>query len=131
MGLDTYVDDIVRLITEEDLTEVVLVGHSYAGLVISSVANQIPDRIAHLVYLDAMVPEDGENAVDVIPMTQVLIDRAARSDIDWRVPPLPEMPRPRACSGSPTRRTSLGCARCCRTSRCAASSNRSDWTTRP
>lgn len=45
VGLDTHVDDIVRLIVEEDLTEVVLVGHSYAGLVISSAANQVPDRI--------------------------------------------------------------------------------------
>jgi pimeloyl-ACP methyl ester carboxylesterase len=73
---------------------VVLVGHSYAGLVISSAANQVPDRIAHLVYLDAMVPEDGETAVDVQPMTQNLIDLAARSDSGWRVPPLPELPPP-------------------------------------
>lgn len=91
VGLDTHVDDIVRLIAEEDLTEVVLVGHSYAGLVISSAANEVPDRIAQLVYLDAMVPEDGETAADVQPITQVLIDRAAPG---WRVPPLPEMPPP-------------------------------------
>ncbi|GDY71817.1 hypothetical protein SAV31267_013020 [Streptomyces avermitilis] len=131
VGLDTHVDDVVGLITEEDLTEVVLVGHSYAGLVISSAANQVPDRIARLVYLDAMVPQDGESAADVLPVTQVLIDLAAKSDIAWRVPPLPRCRRPRACSGSPTRRTPLGCARCCRISRCAASSNRSDWTIRP
>ncbi|MCO6005299.1 alpha/beta hydrolase [Actinoallomurus purpureus] len=91
VGLDTHVGDIVTLITEEDLTEVVLVGHSYAGLVISSVANQVPDRIAHLVYLDAMVPEDGESAADVMPLTQVMIDLAAKSDGGWRVPP-PELP---------------------------------------
>lgn len=59
VGLDTHVDDIVGLVGENDLTDVVLVGHSYAGLVISSAANQVSDRIAHLVYLDAMVPEDG------------------------------------------------------------------------
>ncbi|MGW6501883.1 alpha/beta fold hydrolase [Nonomuraea angiospora] len=59
--MDTHVDDIVRLITEEHLTDVILVGHSYAGLVLSSAANRIPDRIAHLVNLDAMVPEDGES----------------------------------------------------------------------
>src|SRR6187549_2667385 len=52
VGLDTHVDDVVGLILEEDLTDVVLVGHSYAGLVISSTANRVPDRIAHLVYLD-------------------------------------------------------------------------------
>ncbi|WP_253777903.1 alpha/beta hydrolase [Goodfellowiella coeruleoviolacea] len=94
VGLDTHVDDVVKLINDHDLSDVVLVGHSYAGLVISSVANQIPDRIAHLVYLDAMVPEDGETAVDVQPMTQHLIDLAARSDSGWRVPPLPERPPP-------------------------------------
>jgi pimeloyl-ACP methyl ester carboxylesterase len=92
VGLDTHVADIVTTIVEEDLDEVVLVGHSYAGLVISSAANQVPERIAHLVYLDAMVPEDGETATDVQPMTQDLIDRAARSGDGWRIPPLPEMP---------------------------------------
>ena len=87
-GLDTHVDDVVGLIEAEHLTDVVLVGHSYAGLVISSVANEIPDRIAQLVYLDAMVPTDGESAVDVMPITQVLIDQAARSDVPWRIPPM-------------------------------------------
>ncbi|WP_369362670.1 alpha/beta fold hydrolase [Streptomyces sp. CG4] len=94
VGLDTHVEDVAKLLQEEDLTEVVLVGHSYAGLVISSVANEVPERIAHLVYLDAMVPEHGETAVDVQPMTQNLIDQAAKSDSGWRVPPLPEMPAP-------------------------------------
>lgn len=92
VGLGTHVDDIVRLIREEDLTDVVLVGHSYAGLVISSVGNEVPDRIARLVYLDAMVPEHGESAADVLPVTKVMIDLALRSDSGWRVPPPPELP---------------------------------------
>lgn len=94
VGLHTHVDDIVGLITEEDLTDVILVGHSYAGLVISSAANQLPDRIAHLVYLDAMVPRDGESAADAQPATRALIDRTVNSDSPWRVPPFPEMPPP-------------------------------------
>ena len=94
VGLDTHVDDIVSLIDDERLAEVTLVGHSYAGLVISSVANRLPDRIAHLVYLDAMVPEDGESALDVQPITQVLIDLAAKSGDGWRIPPMPEQPSP-------------------------------------
>ncbi|MER8067548.1 alpha/beta hydrolase [Streptomyces sp. NPDC094034] len=94
VGLDTHVDDVVRLITEENLDDVVLVGHSYAGLVISSAANRIPRRIAHLVYLDAMVPEDGESAVDVQPMTRRLIELAEQSESGWRVPPMPEQPAP-------------------------------------
>jgi pimeloyl-ACP methyl ester carboxylesterase len=94
VGLDTHVDDVVRLIIEDDLTDVVLVGHSYGGLVISSVANRVPDRIADLVFLDAMVPADGETAVDVIPMTQHIIDQAVHSESDWRVPPMPALPPP-------------------------------------
>ncbi|MFC6089688.1 alpha/beta fold hydrolase [Saccharothrix lopnurensis] len=99
VGLDTHVADVVTLIVEEDLTDVVLVGHSYAGLVISSAANQVPDRIAHLVHLDAMVPRDGETAVDVLPVTQALIDLAARTETAWRIPPLPEMPPPHGLFG--------------------------------
>ncbi|MBQ1000047.1 alpha/beta hydrolase [Streptomyces sp. RK62] len=94
VGLETHVEDVVRLIKDEDLTDVVLVGHSYAGLVVASVANDVPERIAHLVYLDAMVPEHGESAVDVQPITQQLIDLAAASDTPWRIPPLPELPPP-------------------------------------
>ncbi|MFJ4785007.1 alpha/beta fold hydrolase [Streptomyces sp. NPDC088794] len=94
VGLDTHVDDVVGLIVEEDLTDVVLVGHSYAGLVVSAAANRVPERVAHLVYLDAMVPRDGESAVDVMPVTQTLIDLAARSGTGWRIPPLPEFPPP-------------------------------------
>ncbi|WP_329343080.1 alpha/beta hydrolase [Streptomyces sp. NBC_00663] len=94
VGLDTHVDDVVGLITEEDLGDVVLVGHSYAGLVISSVAHRTPERIAHLVYLDAMVPEDGESAADVQPVTRQLIELAEKSESGWRVPPLPEQPAP-------------------------------------
>jgi pimeloyl-ACP methyl ester carboxylesterase len=91
VGLDTHVADIVKVLVEGDLTDVVLVGHSYAGMVISAVAHQVPERIAELVYLDAMVPEDGETACDVMPVTKVLIDLAVQSGSDWRIPP-PEFP---------------------------------------
>lgn len=94
VGLDTHVHDIVGLIAEEDLSEVILVGHSYAGMVVSSAANQVPDRIARLVYLDAFVPEHGESAADAQPGAQNLIDQAVTSDSGWRVPPFPEMPPP-------------------------------------
>ena len=91
VGLGTHVDDVVGLIERERLDDVVLVGHSYAGLVIASVASRVPARIAHLVYVDAMVPEDGETAVDVMPISKQLIDLAVDG---WRVPPLPERPPP-------------------------------------
>ncbi|RKN04228.1 alpha/beta fold hydrolase [Streptomyces radicis] len=94
VGLDTHVADVVGLLVDEDLTDVVLVGHSYAGMVISGVADQVPDRIAGLVYLDAMVPVDGETVLDVIPMTGQLFERAADSATPWRIPPVPEGPPP-------------------------------------
>jgi pimeloyl-ACP methyl ester carboxylesterase len=94
VGLETYVADIVRLIEDEDLNDVVLVGHSFAGLTISSVANDVPDRIGHLVHLDAMVPTHGETAIDVMPVTAGMIELAEKSDTPWRVPPLPELPAP-------------------------------------
>ncbi|MEV7085027.1 alpha/beta hydrolase [Streptomyces sp. NPDC093085] len=94
VGLDTHVDDVVGLITGEDLHDVVLVGHSYAGLVVSGAANRVPERIGHLVYLDAMVPVDGESAVDIQPMSRHLIEQAERSESGWRIPPMPERPAP-------------------------------------
>ena len=54
---DTHVTDIVNVIRWNELQDVILVGHSYAGLIITGVAGQIPDRIRHLIYLDAFVPE--------------------------------------------------------------------------
>ncbi|HEY0693925.1 MAG TPA: alpha/beta fold hydrolase [Kribbella sp.] len=100
VDLDTHVADVVALLSEWDLTNVVLVGHSYAGMVISGVAGEVPERIAHLVYVDAMVPTDGESALDVIPeKTQRLIDAAAPSNAPWRIPPVPEMPAPMGLFG--------------------------------
>lgn len=58
--LATHVDDIVNAIESEELDQVVLVGHSYGGLIITGVADRIASRIAQLVYLDAVVPEPGE-----------------------------------------------------------------------
>jgi pimeloyl-ACP methyl ester carboxylesterase len=83
VGLGTHIDDVVGLLEDQD--DVVLVGHSYAGMVISGAANRVPERIARLVFLDAMVPEDGETAADVIPVTKQLIDSAVDG---WRVPPM-------------------------------------------
>ncbi|GGV19240.1 esterase [Kitasatospora herbaricolor] len=94
VGLDTHVADVVAALTENQLGDVILVGHSYAGMVVSAVADQVPDRIAGLVYLDAMVPADGESVLDVVPMTGHLIEAVAASDTPWRIPPMPEQPAP-------------------------------------
>jgi len=73
VDLDTHIQDIVGLIEMEDLDKVVLVGHSYGGMVITGVADRVPTRLSRLVYLDAFVPEDGKCTLDyVVP------ERAAR-----------------------------------------------------
>lgn len=61
VGLDTHVQDVVNTILFEDLDDVVLVGHSYGGMVITGVADRIPGRIRRLLYLDAVLPESGES----------------------------------------------------------------------
>ena len=63
IGLETHLQDVVNMLLFEQLEGVVLVGHSYGGMVISGVADRVPERIAHRVYIDAIVPEDGESLV--------------------------------------------------------------------
>jgi pimeloyl-ACP methyl ester carboxylesterase len=91
INLETHISDIACLFHYRDLHEVILVGHSYGGTVITAVAEQVPDRIRRLVYLDASVPRDGEANDDVIGLTMAAQLRAsAVSDGDgWRVPPAP------------------------------------------
>lgn len=67
VGLSTHVLDVVNTIVFEDLKEVILVGHSYGGMVITGVADSIPERIKRLVYLDAFLPNDGESALTARP----------------------------------------------------------------
>jgi pimeloyl-ACP methyl ester carboxylesterase len=59
VDLQTHINDVVNLILYEDLHDVVLTGHSYGGMVITGVIDRIPDRIKHVVFLDAAVPDDG------------------------------------------------------------------------
>jgi pimeloyl-ACP methyl ester carboxylesterase len=64
LDLDTYISDIVNLLVFEDLSDVTLVGHSFGGMPITGVAERVPERLAQLVYLDALVPADGEDFYD-------------------------------------------------------------------
>lgn len=72
---DTHVRDITGVIEAEELTDVILVGHSYGGIVISAVADRMPERIAKRVYLDALLPVPGEPAFP-LPAEQVAALRA-------------------------------------------------------
>jgi len=65
IDLDFHIADIVKLLHFEDLSDVILVGHSYGGMVITGAADRAADRIGHLVYLDAATPTNGQSLVDV------------------------------------------------------------------
>ena len=79
VGLDTHVQDVAAVLEYEDLEDVILVGHSYGGMVISGVAEQAPARVAQLVYLDAFMPEDGKAVKDYAPLPPTSAD-------GWRIP---------------------------------------------
>lgn len=65
IGLSTHIEDIVNTILYEDLKDIVLVGHSYGGMVITGVADIIPERIRKIVYLDAFLPNNGESVASL------------------------------------------------------------------
>jgi pimeloyl-ACP methyl ester carboxylesterase len=92
VALDTHVLDVANVLVYEDLRDVVLVGHSYGGVVITGVAERAPARLAHLVYLDALVPADGQAMTDFYPpAARAALEAAARAHGDgWRVPVGPE-----------------------------------------
>jgi pimeloyl-ACP methyl ester carboxylesterase len=91
VNLETHILDVENLIRWEELSDVVLCGHSYGGCVISGVADRVPDRIRALVYLDAFVLEAGENLAKHVPEAQYkqLLEGAKTVGEGWKVPPIP------------------------------------------
>ncbi|HEU0075909.1 MAG TPA: alpha/beta fold hydrolase [Dehalococcoidia bacterium] len=83
-GLSQHVEDVTNVLEYEDLHDVILVGHSYAGLVISGVAEH-SDRVGKLVFLDGIVPEHGESMFSIIPGLQE--DFESTADSQGLVPP--------------------------------------------
>ena len=66
-NLSAHIQDVLAVLRWEGLSDVVLCGHSYGGMVVSGVADQAPERIRSLVYLDAFVPKDGESVFELLP----------------------------------------------------------------
>ena len=121
IDLTTHVNDVLGVIDYEDLSDLVLVGHSYGGMVVTGVADAVPKRIASLVYLDAFVPENGQSLFDLQPS-----DRPRPPTVpgaEWLTAPLPieafgepspevrefaarkTSPQPTACFAQPLRLT--------------------------
>ncbi|MBA3383502.1 MAG: alpha/beta fold hydrolase [Actinobacteria bacterium] len=66
IGLETHVQDIVDVLEHEDLHDVVLCAHSYGGMPVTGAADRVPHRIGLVVYIDALVPRDGQSAFDLV-----------------------------------------------------------------
>jgi pimeloyl-ACP methyl ester carboxylesterase len=88
INLETHIEDVANVIQYERLNDVVLCGHSYAGMVITGVADRLPERIASLVYIDAFVPNDGESWWELAGdrYRQLAVDRS-KADGVGVVPP--------------------------------------------
>jgi pimeloyl-ACP methyl ester carboxylesterase len=81
LDLDVYITDVVNLLEYEDLRDVTLVGWSSGGMVITGVAERVPERLARLVYLDASVPADGQNTYDADFVSDEVRQEAIATDI--------------------------------------------------
>jgi pimeloyl-ACP methyl ester carboxylesterase len=91
VNLDTHINDILGVIKFERLRDVVLIGHSYGGMVATGVADRARDTIAKLIYLDAFVPQDGQSLLDLVPAEVAAQFRkgAVETGEGWRVPANP------------------------------------------
>src|SRR3990170_4927376 len=66
VNMSAYIRDVLSYIEKNNLRDLILVGHSMSGIVISKVADEAPERIRHLVYLAAVVPRDGDALIDLL-----------------------------------------------------------------
>ena len=86
VGLSTHIDDVVNTILWEDLRDVILVGHSYGGMVVTGAADRIPDRIRRVVYVDAFLPNSGQSLIGMFDSASVAWFRKTVRD-GMSVPP--------------------------------------------
>src|SRR5580765_8572279 len=104
IGLSTHIEDVVNMILFEDLHDIILVGHSYGGMVITGVADRVPDRIKHLIYLDALVPDDGESLNTVLGRPSTRPIEGGFMVPQWVKPdqkPPHDVPMPAKCFSEP------------------------------
>jgi pimeloyl-ACP methyl ester carboxylesterase len=89
VNFELHVEDLIRAVDGEDLNGFVLVGHSYAGLLVGALAARMPERVAGILFLDAFVPQPGHSLFDLIAVEERdhLRAVAAESEPDWLLPP--------------------------------------------
>jgi pimeloyl-ACP methyl ester carboxylesterase len=88
VGLQTHVADIISVYEQGNLAETVLLGHSYGGAVVAAVADRLPEQVASLVFLDAIIPEDGKSVLDFqYPERRQQFLDSAETFNGWQIPP--------------------------------------------
>ncbi|WP_426614136.1 alpha/beta fold hydrolase [Bradyrhizobium sp. McL0616] len=92
VDLDTHIQDILNVIRFEDLNDIVLIGHSYGGMVATGVADRARERVTQLIYLDAFVPRDGQSLFDLNEGGREPMRKAAAAGDGYRIPPNPPPP---------------------------------------
>jgi len=87
VGLRTHIEDVVGFLTHENLQDVTLVGHSYAGMIITGVAENALHRLSRLIYVDAFIPRDGQSALNLLPESVVhsFRQQAENAGEGWRL----------------------------------------------
>ena len=92
IDLDSHIEDVMNVIKYEDLRDIVLVGHSYGGMVATGVADRARDKVKQLIYIDAFVPNDGQSLLDLYEADRPRMQKLSKSGDGWRVPPNPTPP---------------------------------------
>ena len=92
IDLNSHIEDMLNVIKYEDLRDIVLIGHSYGGMVATGVADRARNKVRQLIYIDAFVPEDGQSLLDLYEADRPRIQELLKSGDGWRVPPNPTPP---------------------------------------
>jgi pimeloyl-ACP methyl ester carboxylesterase len=103
VDLETHIQDVLAVVEYEDLSDFILVGHSYGGMVVTGVVDRIPAKVRHLLYLDAFVPADGQSPNDLTGQTREAAEGwllapnppppdTAAADLAWNLPRRRHMP---------------------------------------
>ena len=80
VGLAEAIESIIEFFDENELEDIVLVGHSYGGMIITAIADRLPHRIRRLVYWNAFVPNDGESVFDMLTSHQIALFNASAAE---------------------------------------------------
>jgi pimeloyl-ACP methyl ester carboxylesterase len=92
IDLETHIEDMLNVIKYEDLRDIVLIGHSYGGMVATGVADRARDRVKQIIYIDAFVPRDGQSLLDLNEVARRHMKELAGTGDGYRVPPNPTPP---------------------------------------